>query len=126
MFAKINEVLLVVCVSKCPTADIVLVKFIDIVNESALSCISFKVIESVNIASEDTKPRASQTLNDLIRKRRRLFAKWRKSRNAYHRLSCNKLRSKNSKSNQVTQKSAQPIYSGKFDNDTMSKSRPDF
>jgi len=94
---KLNAILLIApwedIIAASPTPDIALTNITDI-NQSACTCIPFRIIESNKSTSLDAKPWINQNLKEMIRKRRRLFAKWRQTQCRHHRLAYNRLRNK--------------------------------
>ena len=78
---KLNEILLIApwedITAASSTPDIAFTNITDIINQSACTCIPFRIIESNKPTSVDAKPWINQNLKKMIRKRRRLFAKWR-------------------------------------------------
>ena len=79
------------------TQDIALTNITDIINQGACTCIPFRIIESNKSTSVDAKPWINQNLKKMIRKRRRLFAKWRQTQCRHHRLAYNPVRSSSTK-----------------------------
>ena len=97
-FKKLNEILLTApwenIIAASPTPDAALTNTTDISNQSACTCIPFRILESKKSTSVDAKPWINLTLKKMIHKRRRLFAKWRRTQCHHHRLAYNCLRNK--------------------------------
>ena len=95
-----NEILLTApwedIIAASPTPDVALTNITDIINQSASTCIPFRILESKKSTSVDAKPwiNLNLTLKKMIHKRRRLFAKWRRTQSRHHRLAYNCLRNK--------------------------------
>jgi len=97
-FKKLNEILLIApwedIIAASPTPDVALNNITDIINQRASTCIPFRILESKKSTSVDAKAWINLNLKKMIHKRRRLFAKWRRTQCRHHRLAYNRLRNK--------------------------------
>ena len=97
-FTNLNDALLCVpwedIVANSPNVDLALANITDIINQCARQYIPTKNVISHNAPTQLSKPSLSLNLKRVIRKKQRLFTKWRKKINPVYKYSNNKLRNK--------------------------------
>ena len=127
-FKKLNEILITApwedIIAASPTPDVALTNITDIINQSASTCIPFRILESKKSTSVDAKPWINLTLKKMIHKRRRLFAKWRRTQCRHHRLAYNCLRNKIQRYIKDRKNQYNQFVFSKLD--SLSTSRPNF
>jgi len=125
---KLNVILLTApwenIIAASPTPDAALTNITDILNQSACTCIPFRILESKKSTSVDDKPWINLNLKKMIHKRRRLFAKWRRTQCRHHRLTYNRLRNKIQRYIKDRKNQYNQFVLSKLD--SLSASRPNF